>query len=115
MTSRCQEWHMQWFRLDGLMRCGTELSPDTMVHLLQESCVNNWHGALCSNIRSVGLVEGVRQQSHCTILGILVLERGCHPDASGIQRVTRADHQVDAYFVPTVVEPGPERLHEELC
>ena len=34
-------------RLDGLMRWGTELSPDTMVHLLQESCVNNWHGALC--------------------------------------------------------------------
>ena len=28
-------------RLDGLMRWGTELSPDTMVHLLQESCVNN--------------------------------------------------------------------------
>ena len=28
-------------RLDGLMRWGTELSLDTMVHLLQESCVNN--------------------------------------------------------------------------
>ena len=28
--------------LDGLMRSGTELSLDTMVHLLQESCVNNW-------------------------------------------------------------------------
>ena len=27
--------------LDGLMRWGTELSPDTMVHLLQESYINN--------------------------------------------------------------------------
>ena len=33
--------------LDGLMRWGTELSLDTMVHLLQESYINNWHGALC--------------------------------------------------------------------
>jgi hypothetical protein len=29
-------------RLDGLMRWGTELSLDAMVHLLQESNVNNW-------------------------------------------------------------------------
>ena len=60
-------------------------------------------------------MEGVRRQAHCTVLGIPVPERGRHPAASGIRRVPRADHQVDTYFVPTVVELGPERLHEELC
>ena len=49
MTSRCQEWRMRRrvLRLDGLMRWGTELLLDSMVHLLQESYVNNWQGALC--------------------------------------------------------------------
>jgi hypothetical protein len=37
---------------------------------------------LWAHVRSIGLVEGVRQQPHCTILGILVLEHGRHPVAS---------------------------------
>jgi hypothetical protein len=47
--------------------------------------------------------------------GISVLERGRDRAASGIRRVPWADHQVDAYFVPAVIEPDPEPLHEELC
>ena len=60
-------------------------------------------------------MEGVCRQSHCTVLGILVVERGRHPTTFGIRHVPWADHQVDAYFVPIVVELGPEQLHEELC
>jgi hypothetical protein len=40
---------LSWFNMvvNYRQQWGTELSLDTLVHLLQESYVNNWQGALC--------------------------------------------------------------------
>jgi hypothetical protein len=59
--------------LDGLMRWGSKLSPDTMVHLLQESCINNWQGALCrwlfSNDCNNNMISNMSTHSVCWIGG----------------------------------------------